>query len=349
MAELVAKSCELFQTFATSISLDEKSEPSPFLVTLLSPLDLLEKKEISLETDLVATIVAACLTAAAGIVRMKSSPSALVKAMLSVAMSLSGQTKESSKVVTSSAQKLLEECLKHKSATMAEVSLISTRMAKSRNWAGWLSVVKINDGIAAQDSLQEIETALLNPSSIEEQLEALGTVRELIQQCPPPNPLAGRILSTLGAEILSVFEGYGTLKDPATELQSKKAAACADCMKVALASYQQFSADFTDAEATEFLVVLFESFITVLRFNGLPNHPPPQGSLSDASIGRMCAQAITHIARTTPIPFKASMGGMAQHDRAVLEFAVRGEMSGYAVAAAPAPVKKKLSLKGFKK
>ena len=349
MVDLVAKSCELFQTFSASISLDENSESSPFLVTLLSPLDLIEKKEISLANDLVATIVAACLTAAAGIIRMPTSPSALVKAMLSVAMSLSNPTEQSSELVTSSAQKLLEECLKHESATMAEVSLISTRMAKHRNWAGWLSVVKINDGIAAQESLQEIETALLNPSSVQEQLEALGTVRELIQQSPPPNPLAGRILSSLGAEILSVFEGYGTLKDSASELQSKRVSACADCMKVALGSYQQYSADFSDAEATEFLIVLFESFITVLRFNGLPNHPPPQGTLSDASIGRMCAQAITHIARSTPVPFKASMGGMAAHDRAVLEFAVRGEMSGYAVAAAPAPVKKKLSLKGFKK
>lgn len=349
MSDLVAESCELFTTFSTSISLDEGSDSSPFLVTLLSPLDLLEKQEITLENEVAVKVVASCLKAAAGIIRMPNSPSTLVKAMLSVALSLSVKTEESSTDVLSSAQEVLEECLKHESASMAEVALITTGLAKNRNWACWLSVVKIGDGIAAQDSLGEIETALLNPSGVDEQLKALGTVRELIQHTPPPNALAGRILSSLGAEILSIFEAYGTLTDSSTELQSKRVAACADCMKVALASYQQFSADFSDAEATEFLIVLFETFIAVLRFNGLPNHPPPKGTLSDSSIGRMCAQAITHIARTTPIPFKGSMGGMSEHDRAVLEFAVRGEMTGYAVAAAPAPAKKKLSLKGFKK
>ena len=349
MTDLVAKSCELFKRFSTSISFDENSDSSPFLMTLLSPLDLLEKKDIALDNELAATTVAACLTSAAGVIRMPTSPPSLVKAMLSVAMSLSIETVESSELVALAAQELLEECLKDESASMTEVALVLTRLAKHRNWAGWLSVVKINDGIAAEKSLQEIEKALLNPSSVEEQLEALGAVRDLIQQSPPPNALAGRILSSLGAEILTIFEAYGALSDPSVELQSRRAAACADCMKVSLASYQQFSADFSDGEATEFLIVLFETFITVLRFNGLPNHPPPQGILSDSSIGRMCAQAITHIARTTPIPFKASMAGMSEHNRAVLEFAVRGEMSGYAAAAAPAPTKKKLSLKGFKK
>jgi hypothetical protein len=346
MVNLVAKSCELFKTCSTSISLEENTNSTPFLATLLSPLDLLEKKQITLSENLVATIVAACLEAVAVIVRMPTSPSALVKAMLPLAMSLSMQTEE---LVSSAAQELLEECLKHESATMSEIAQITSRLANQRNWTAWLSVVKISDGITAQESLLEIEKALLNPSSVEEQLEALGTVRVLIQNSPPPNALTGRILSAVGAEILSVFEGYGTLSDRSVELQSKRVAACADCMKVALASYQQFSADFSDGDTTEFLVVLFETFITILRFNGLPNHPPPQGILSDPSIGRMCAQAITHIARTTPIPFKGSVGSMSEHDRAVLEFAVRGEMSGYAVATAPAPVKKKLSLKGFKR
>jgi hypothetical protein len=349
MTNLVAKSCDLFQTFSMSILLEEESGSSPFLVTLLSPLDLLEKKEISLANDRVATIVAACLKAVAGIIRMPTSPSALVKAMLSFAMSLSTQTEQAPELVSSAAQELLEECLKHESASMAEVAVVTSRLAKHRNWTAWLSVVKIKDGIAAQESLLEIEKALLNPSSVEEQLEALGTIRGLIQNSPPPNALTGRILSAVGAEVLSVFEGYGTLSDQSVVLQSKRVAACADCMKVALASFQQFSSDFSDGETTEFLIVLFEIFIAVLRFNGLPNHPPPQGTLSDPSIGRMCAQAITHIARTTPIPFKACMGGMSAQDRVVLEFAVRGEMSGYAVATAPAPVKKKLSLKGFKK
>jgi hypothetical protein len=349
IVNVVAKSCELFKTFSTSISFEEKSDSSKFLAILLRPLDLLEKKEVSLTNNFVATIVGACMKSVAGIIRMPTSPSALVKAMLSFGISLTSQTEQAIELVSSAAQELLEECLKHKSATMAELVVVTSRLAKQRNWTVWLSVVKIKDGIAAEESLLEIEKALLNPSGVDEQLKALGSIACLVQNSPPPNPLTGRILSALGAEVLSVFEGYGTLSDQAVELQSKRVAACADCMKIALASYQQFSADFSDGDTTEFLVMLFEAFNAVLRFNGLPNHPPPQGALSDSSIGRMCAQAITHIARTTPVPFKASMGGMSAQDRTILEFAVRGEMSGYAVAAAPAPVKKKLSLKGFKK
>jgi hypothetical protein len=120
-------------------------------------------------------------------------------------------------------------------------------------------------------------------------------------------------------------------------------------MKIAMVAYQQLQSDAAEDDiVTGFLIVLFESFVAVLRFNGLPNHPPPQ-SQSDPALGKMCAQATLHAARTHPTPFKTCMASMAEHDRAVLEFAVRGEMSGYATSAAPAPVKKKISLAGFKK
>lgn len=350
MNKLVAKSCELFKTFSTSISFGEASDYTPLLANLLKPLELLEKKEIDLSNNVVSKIIAACLSALAGIIGMPTSPSALVKAMLSLVVSLSTtKTEKVSESVSLATQELLQACLKHESASVAELSAITTELAKSRNWTAWLPIVKINDGIAAEESLLEVEKALLNPSSIDEQLEAMGAIRGLIQHTPPPNLLTGRILSAVGAEILSLFQEYGTLSNQAPELQSRKVAACADGMKIAMGSFQQFAANFSDEETTEFLIMLFEVFIAVLRFNGLPNHPPPQGSLSDPNIGRMCAQAITLVARSTPIPFKASMGGMSDHDRAVLEFAVRGEMSGYAVATAAAPVKKKLILKGFKK
>lgn len=259
------------------------------------------------------------------------------------------QAEKSSEFVVLASQELLGKCLNHESTSTIELSVTTLSLAKARKWTAWSSVVKIKDGIAAEESLLEIEKALLNPTNTKEQLGALGAICKMIQNNPPPNPLTGRILSALGAEVFSVFQVYGTLSNQSIELQSQRVAACADCMKIALACYQQFSTDFPEADTTEFLIVLFEVFIAVLRFNGLPNHPPPQRELSDPSIGRMCAQAITHVARTTPTPFKASMGGMPEHNRAVLEFAVRGEMSGYAVATAPAPVKKKLNLKGFSK
>jgi len=348
MTRVIVKSCNLLKTFSTSISFEEDSDSCPLLVTLLSPLELLEKKKISFTTDVASTIIAACLNSVAGIIG-GDCPSVLVKAMLSLALSILTQAEKSSEFVVLASQELLGKCLNHESTSTIELSVTTLSLAKARKWTAWSSVVKIKDGIAAEESLLEIEKALLNPTNTKEQLGALGAICKMIQNNPPPNPLTGRILSALGAEVFSVFQVYGTLSNQSIELQSQRVAACADCMKIALACYQQFSTDFPEADTTEFLIVLFEVFIAVLRFNGLPNHPPPQRELSDPSIGRMCAQAITHVARTTPTPFKASMGGMPEHNRAVLEFAVRGEMSGYAVATAPAPVKKKLNLKGFSK
>jgi hypothetical protein len=191
---------------------------------------------------------------------------------------------------------------------------------------------------------------LLQDSSIpDQQLGAVSALRALLQSVVPPSDFAGRVVCAVGAEILSVFQSYGTL-NVSKEAQAYRTTACAECMKIVLFTNQQFAADDSSGEneIATFLVVLFQSFISVLRFNGLPNHPPPQAG-SDPAIGRMCAQAITHIARTTPLPFKSSMAGLSEHDRAVLEFAVRAEMSGYATAAAQAPVKKKLNLKSFKK
>eukprot|EP00536_Pseudo-nitzschia_multiseries_P003440 jgi/Psemu1/252652/estExt_Genewise1Plus.C_530049 len=347
--KLIINSCDLLKTFSRSLSLEEELDSCPFLATLLSPLDLLEKEKTSLNNDISSLIIATCLNSVAGIIE-NHCKSRLAKVMSSFALSIC--EKKSPELVSLASQHLLEICLNHESTSITELSVTTLGLAKSRNWTAWSSVVKIKDGIAAEESLLELEKALLNPINIEEQLGALGAIRNVVQNNPPPNPSTGRILSALGAEVFSLFQAYGTLSnnnDSSSELQAQRVTACTECMKIALASYQQCSTDFSEADITEFLIVLFEVFIAVLRFNGLPNHPPPQGERSDPSIGRMCAQAITHVARTTPIPFKASMGGMSEQDRAVLEFAVRGEMSGYVVARAVAPVKKKLSLKGFSK
>jgi len=349
MVDLVIKSCELFKTFSRIILFEDDSDSCPFLFTVLSPLNLLERKEIALNGQLESTIISACLISVGRIIELPASPSTLVKAMLSLVISLSTRREKALEIIDLASQELLKKCLYHESATTVELAMVTLELAKSRNWTAWTSVVKIKDGIAAEKSLLEIKTVLLNPYDMEEQLNALGAIRSLIHSVPPPNPLAGRILSAVGAEFLSIFQAYGTLSNSLVEIQSRRAAVCADSMKIALSSYQQFSSDFSEQEITEFLIVLFEVFIAVLRFNGLPNHPPPQGVLSDPSIGRMCAQAITHVARTTPVPFKASIGGISEHDQVVLEFAVRCEMSGYAVATAPVSTKKKLSLAGFKK
>eukprot|EP00957_Ditylum_brightwellii_P107277 8185659-Ditylum_brightwellii.AAC.1 len=97
-----------------------------------------------------------------------------------------------------------------------------------------------------------------------------------------------------------------------------------------------------------FLAVIFEVLMTIVRFNGLPNHPSRNVGADD-SLGRMSAQAIVHVARSAPVAFKSAMAHLSPEDRSTLEMSVRADMSGYAAPKSTAPTKKKLNLKGFRK
>jgi hypothetical protein len=137
---------------------------------------------------------------------------------------------------------------------------------------------------------------------------------------------------------------YGMMLMP-QEASRHRQAACTDAMKAILVGYQLVSSQGTADETTSFLLIAFESFLSVIRFNGLPNHSSPSTG-ADPSLGRMCTQAIANIARTSPDPFKATLAKLNDTERTLLEFAVRAEMSGYVVAG-QVQVKKKLDLKSF--
>jgi hypothetical protein len=290
--------------------------------------------------------VSACLVSVGKIISKPTTPNDLVKAMLNLVFTACG--KENPENVIASTQFLLKECLKHKSITLKDTSSFASIMANARNFANWSVIVQATEGIAAKQSLDIVQGVLVDSRLPDQQVEAVAAIRGLLQTAQPP--VIGRVSCAVGAEILAVFEMYGTLAVP-KESHSKRTTVCADCMKIALAAFQQFASDdgVSDDVVANFLVAMFLAFISVVRFNGLPNHPLPQGGLSDPAVGRMCAQAMVHVARVAPAPFKTSVTLMPEQDRAVLEFAVRAEMSGYANASTQAPVKKKLNLKGFKK
>ena len=99
-----------------------------------------------------------------------------------------------------------------------------------------------------------------------------------------------------------------------------------------------------EGKAASFILTLFEVLVESISFNGMPNHPAGKVG-GDESIGRMCAQVFVHVARSSPILFKSTVSMMSMESRAVLESAVRADMSGY--AAPKLETKKKISLKGF--
>lgn len=356
---LVEKSCSLLQKLASS-PVFSFADDSSLLLSLLRPLGLLQNGKVNVEAHLSATIISASLTAIAGVVSADGSSPTLVNAMISLCLDISsnqkktiGSTAENEglpKSVATASRSLLKACLTHKSLTAQEHSMVLSAVAKSGDWQTWSDLVRVNDGVAAERSLGIAQAALVNSNIPEQQIAIVTSLQALFQSVTPPNVLIGRVACAVGADIFSIFQAYGTLQ-VLEEARVHRTVICAGCVKIALVAYQQFSSDTSEEELAAFLVILFQTFIAVLRFNGLPNHPPPQGGLSDPAIGRMCAQSILHVARTTPVPFKASMAGLSEQDRAVLEFAVRAEMTGYAGAtasSAPAP-KKKLNLKNFKK
>jgi hypothetical protein len=344
-AEVVAKSCVLLQSLTDNSSV-ESTNDSSLLLALLGPLNRLSSGSVNIlqhDSD-AALVVSTCLVSVSKIVSKPTTTNTLVKAMLNLVFTFPKE-KETPQPIITGIQLLLRECLQHPSITLKEQSSFATTMAKHQDLENWSVIVQASAGLATQHSFSIIKKILLDPSRPHVQLDALRVICQLVQGNTGKNPLVGRVFCAVGAEILSVFQTFANKK---TE---QRTAVCADCMKIALASFKQFVSDdeLSDEEVAKFLVVLFFAFNAIIRFNGLPNHPLPHGNeVSDPSIGRMCAQAMTHAARTAPLPFKSSMALMPETERVVLEFAVRAEMSGYATAS-QAPVKKKLSLKGFRK
>lgn len=340
---IVAASCALLESLAQNSALELSSE-SPLLLSLLLPLDLLQKRKISLAETQTSLVVSACMTVVGSVVSKSTTPSSLVKAMLQFVVTSSGSDAPAN--VKASTHFLLRECMKHESISIQDQSTLASKMIEKRYFESWAVIVQATDGVAAEASFALMQRLLLG-SSQQDQIAATTAICQLVQSATAPNSVIGRVTAAIGVEILAVLQMYGTLTNP--DFHIHRTNMCASSIKFALAAIQQFMADnLPEDEFAKFLVVMFMAIIPVVRYNGLPNHPLPNGQLSDPAIGKMCAQTMVHVARTAPVPFKTSMALMAEQDRAVLEFAVRADMSGYVVAA-QATVKKKLNLQSFKK
>ena len=342
--ELVEMACSFLTSFSHNPSMGENKE-STLLLSLLRPLDQLQRGSVSLSNESAAMVTSACLDAISGIIAKPGTTRPLVDAMIALILALSSK-KDAQSIVKTSIGSLLECCMKFPGIGVKEKSAVAVALVEAGDWDAWSTVARCDDGSAAGQSLKAIQGILLDSNKPEQQIAAINHLSSLLQTVSPPSPLAGRVTYSVGAEILSVFQAYGN-QNVLKRIQPERTKTCANCMKISLVAYHQFASDAGEDGLLSFLSVMFQAFIAIIRYNGLPNHPPPQVG-SDPAIGRMCAQAILHVARTTAAPFKACVASMADHDRAVLEFAVRAEMSGYAIAA-PAPAKKKLSLKGFQK
>jgi hypothetical protein len=345
-SKIAKEMCRLVRSLADLMPFIASDE-STLLVTVLTPLELLERAMFDCEISAVADeIVSTCLDGMTKFIAHGKVSESLLEAMLHLLLqrilvsesSLSEQTTESSKV-------LLKQCFSSGMVNTRRRNTIAADLAHVGNWDTWLVVFASDDGSSSWKSLDAVSECLQTPGG--PQMALLAKLCAFAQGCPISSPLLQLLLHRVGADVVGTLYLYGTLQIPGSaRLHRQKA--CADALKLSLIGYQQVVATKSDDRIAQYLSLLFETIVAVLRYNGVPNHPSPQHE-SDPALGRMSAQAILMTARTTPVAFKTTVSELVnEQDRPLLEFAVRAEMNGY-VNPNQAPVKKKISLQGFKK
>ena len=367
----VMEACEFLLDLAASDGVGLSSNSSLW-VCLLVPLNMLQNGEVDVSRDAgsgtVLKVIAACMSATATLIKKEQAPDTIVHAMVQLVLKSilgrqsDGGTKSSQQaippIIIQHSEELLSSCLSHSAVGAQEKEKIACALAEDGNWEAWSAVAMSKDGESIHRSLVVVSDNLRGTAGPETstdselstsqcRLDTLSCIRSLLQNVTTTSPLVSRVLSVVGADVLGILREYGAneggMNFPDAQLHRKSA--CADAMKALLVGYQNVLSSEIDSEHKDdagenvaaFLQVLFETLIVVLRYNGLPNHPTPNAD-GDSSLGRMSAQAIYNIARTSPLPFKTCVSRLNEVDKQLLEYSVRAEMSGYAAqntAAAP--------------
>ena len=340
--QVVDQTCTLLYELSSSEVLDRWID-ADLLSTLISPLQVLEKAPAGFQWPPGRTKLIACCLASLGtlVVKRDSDHSmALTRTLIPfLVSSVLPSERKHPDIIRDAGRVLLRVCVANDGLSLTEKEAVSEGILARGRWDDWTTVVTACEGRWCSRSLCTVSNLLANSTG--GHAEVVTKVRELVECVTPPHSLILRVINAVGADVLDLLNRHGSSPgdNPPARVQL-----CSDALKIMMIGFEQVNSAQDDAKTAEYMALLLESFVSVIRYNGLPNHPSPQPG-SDPSLGRICAQAVTHMARTTPVPFKSSLGSEAwsPQEKALLELAVRLEMTGYA-----AP-KKKLSLKSFKR
>jgi hypothetical protein len=339
--DLVVAVCHMLEQLAASpnVALTENNFPQAPLLQLLHAYD----HEMVFD-DYTEIIISSSLMGVCSIIQRIESPENLVRAMVEII--LSDFKDHSSTKPKGASTILLVECLKQDVLFPFEKQQIGYSLVSNGLWECWAaSFAALGENITK--SLEYVRCVLQRENDFESLATILAALRSVVQNLGAN--VAGIILSHVGAEIFKLLYDYGTARNP-HERSRNYIEFTSDCMKVILAAYQNLVTD-SDSEETisKFLSGLFGVLLAIVRFNGLPNYASAEPA-SDPALGRMCAQAILHVARTTPSSFKSCLSMLTEQERTLTEFTVRAEMAGYSKMDDPQRTQtKKLALKNFKK
>jgi hypothetical protein len=340
----VAAICEMLTQLAASpnAALTEKDFPLAALLRLLHERD--HKIILDGHTEI---IFSSSLLGICSIIQRMESPTILVRAMVQLVLEDFVVRKiPTSPKLRDASTILLVECLKQDVLLPIEKQQIGYSLASNGLWDCWVaSFAALGENIAK--SLEYIRDVLQHENDFGSLANILAALRSVVQNSG--TNVSGMILSHAGAEIFKLLYECGTARIP-NERSRNCIEFCADCMKVILAGYQNLVTDSnSDETIANFISGLFGVLLEIVRFNGLPNYASPEPA-NDPALGRLCAQAILHIARTSPSSFKSCLGTLSEQERTLTELTVRAEMGGYTkMEDAQRTQTKKLALKNFKK
>lgn len=342
----VAKECYKFIRRMSSSSAQSVRKDGALLMALIAPLEYIQKDQVALEGN--EAVQLALTTSFLGLASFLQgeSPVVAVETVLGVALKTVAIEKGSaSQVLHQGIKHVLTVCLQSGKVSLGAQKHAAKELALAKSWDHWTDFASLGNDEVVADSVPLLQECLSNQTNLSSQLEALSATSKLLQRA---TSAAGSLFFALGGECMVMFYKYGScqINMAAREFRTQ---ACAESMKVLLLAFQYLST--SDEDLIPFLQLFFEALSAVLRYNGIPNHPsPPNSPFADPTLGRLCAQAMLHVARATPDPFKQLLTMLPKSTRVLVEFSVRAEMNGYVATPQQqqrqAP--KKISLTGFK-
>lgn len=340
---LVLEACQFIQAVAASMIND--SVHVALLVVLLVPLDAVQQGTINFEMKHTPLVVVSAMKAIELMVKKSATQDSLVNAMLLLSLDVISQA-TNPEGVRHAARALLATCFQTDAITLAKQRTLACDMAKQAKWDAWCAIC-IRSDAALTKSIEIVADALDDVLNVTRNVGAIAALRSIILAATIQSATVSIVMQGAGAQVIGIFIAYGTLSVPMKEALTHRLSICADSLKILMVSYNKLlSAD--ESLLIAFVTVVFECWVAIIQYNGLPNQVSPHPG-ADSALGKIAAQAIMHVARTTPTAFKASMGTLSDHARAVLEFAVRSDMSGYVNINSQTAVKKKLDLRSFQK
>jgi hypothetical protein len=356
----IKEACNMIKMYAQS---NLNGQNLTFLKFLLSSLSKSVNNRMFEHDNNVDDVFVTCQLAVNDMILQKQAMinDTVVKSMMHYSMkTLTSKDFANRERLRDGAKVLLKTCLlQQTSCNHDDIEKILCQFASNDLWEEWAMIVGLNDdAYPLQSSIQMLQQLLRNPNQHKSHTVALVGVRLLLQTAMTQSPnRIGQVFYEIGADIINLLYMYGTMKVQSSadvDVILYRTAICTDVMKIILLVYRHLSniESDDDSNMTTFLSVTFEVFLAVIRFNGLPNHPSTEQRHGDPSLGRICAQAILFVARTTPTAFKQCVAILPndQNERTLLEYAVRAEMNGYVVATPTVePIKKKLNLKSYQK